>query len=216
MIGIVPLLIGCTSFGEERSLHSLQPALMIPRSWLTVFTIKGVTSWVLASALGAALPLSLEALSGGQNLNPSFLFTGVSAAWALSFFAGSMSTGTVKAVGSTAVMATLLTFTWLFWRDYYESGFPEGGLTGVIRSIWEFFPDAFSGEQGRLRYLLAVGWIYGGVTGFCLLRFAWIFGRRHQVGLKDRIKAVAVVLAVSTPFAGLVRESILLVSRTSP
>ncbi len=214
LIGIVPLLIGCTAFGEERSLHSLQPSVMIPRPWLIVFTIKGVTSWVLAAALGAALPLLLEALSGGQNLNPAYLFAGVSSAWAIGFFSGSVSTGTVKSVASTAVVASLLTFSWLFWRDYYESGFAEGGLTGVIRSVWDLFPDSFSGEEGRIRYLRVVGLIYGGVTSFCLIRYAWVFGRRPEVSPKDMVKAVAVVLAVSTPFAGLVRESMLLVSKT--
>ncbi len=214
LIGIVPLLIGCTAFGEERSLHSLQLSVMIPRPWLIVFTIKGVTSWGLAAALGAMLPLLLEALSGGQNLNPEYLFVGVSASWVMGFFSGSVSTGTVKSVVATAGVATLLTMSWLFWRDYYPSGFPEGGLTGVIRSTWDLFPKSFSGEEGRVRYLRVVGLIYGGVTAFCLIRYAWIFGRRPEVSSKDLAKAIAVVLAVSTPFAGLFRESILLVSRT--
>lgn len=219
IIAIVPLLAGCTALAEERTLRSLQPLVALPRAWATMFLLKAVTSCALALLLGAALPMALEGISGGSDLNPTILFTAVFSSWAIGLFAGSVSTGTLKAVWFACAFSILFAFLVIPWPAGTPFAFVHLGVQDLVRETWLMFPRAFRDLDGQPRVqtvMIALGWILSCLTTFLLLANAWKFGRQSVVTNRQIVAAVVVILALTAPLAIFVLESIVVVDRLMP
>lgn len=207
VIAIVPLLIGCTALAEERSLRSLQPLVALPRAWATMFQLKAATSCVLALLLGAVLPMALEGIPGGNDLNPPILAVVVFWIWAIGLFSGSVSTGTVRAVLFACGFSVPLAF---FWRGA-AFVFARAGGGKFVSGVWDFFPsiDPRVGER-RLSQIVVetLCWIVGCLFASVLIAYARKLGRQPDVTKPQIITCIAAILAITTPLVVFVIESI--------
>ncbi len=201
LTAIVPLLVGCTAFAEERSLRSLQTTATLPRAWGAIFTVKFLTSCALALLLGGLLPALVEPLFGKPQFNPTVLAIVVSTVWLIGLFAGSISTSTVKAVLFACAFAVFLFLNLQVWSRTGFLSFTSIALENLIYDLMGTFPDPASAAKSFMPLLISVASIYGCTMATLLVGYSFRFGRRPDVPKRELVSAIVVIAAVTSPLA---------------
>ena len=179
LISIVPLIVGSMAFAEERSLQSFQSVAALPRKRLTLFAFKAFAGCSLALVAGFLVPLGLEAAFQTKELNGPVLFNAVYFTWALSFFASSFSTGTVRAVLAASGFGTvwLATFSLLVVASIDRLKTPMGLLSGWVM---DSFPSLSLGASGLRWIVPALAWTYALSMAATLLILSYRLSKQPQ------------------------------------
>jgi hypothetical protein len=100
---VLPLVVGCASFAEERRCQTLQSTLCLPVGLIPQFVIKLMVVFGLGIFLGAGMPLLLAQLhsaEGPDNSAIKFLVLAAATITAVGCYASSLSGALLQAIGA--------------------------------------------------------------------------------------------------------------------
>jgi hypothetical protein len=134
---MVPLVVGCASFAEERRAQTLQNTLCLPIGVILQFFIKLLVVFGLGIFLGAVMPWLLDQLRPALGWEkPSFkgLLIAATIITAIGCYASSLSGALLQAIGA-AIGATSGIFLMLILvADFFP--FKNRAVTNVIQHDW--------------------------------------------------------------------------------
>jgi hypothetical protein len=134
---VVPLVVGCASFAEERRAQTLQNTLCLPVGVIFQFFIKLLVVFGLGIFLGAVMPWLLEQLRPAVGWeNPSFkgLLIAATIITAIGCYASSLSGALLQAIGAAIGSTSGIFMMLILVADFFP--FKNRAVTNVIQHDW--------------------------------------------------------------------------------
>jgi hypothetical protein len=134
---VVPLVVGCASFAEERRAQTLQNTLCLPIGLIFQFSLKLLVVFGLGIFLGAVMPWLLEQLRPAVGSDdPSFkgLLIAAMIITAVGCYASSLSGALLQAIGAAIGVTSGIFLMLMLVADFFP--FKNRAITNVIQQHW--------------------------------------------------------------------------------